>query len=68
VGEGRGDGANRDVCALCGEIATTVDHIRPIWAGGTDDPANLRSLCADCHRDRHRNRRDVVDPRDLEPR
>lgn len=25
------------------------DHIVPVKDGGTDDPANLRSLCHDCH-------------------
>ncbi len=23
-----------------------IDHIQPVWAGGTNDPANLRILCA----------------------
>lgn len=26
-----------------------VDHILPVSAGGTDDPANLRLLCRRCH-------------------
>ncbi len=26
-----------------------IDHIVPIRDGGTDDPANLRLLCHDCH-------------------
>lgn len=29
----------------CHEPATDVDHIVPAWQGGTDDLANLRSLC-----------------------
>jgi 5-methylcytosine-specific restriction enzyme A len=37
-------------CQLCGSPATDVDHIVPRSAGGSDDPANLRSLCARCHR------------------
>jgi 5-methylcytosine-specific restriction endonuclease McrA len=41
-------------CAFCAEKAVTADHIRPIEAGGSNDPANLRSLCRDCHVDRHR--------------
>jgi 5-methylcytosine-specific restriction endonuclease McrA len=45
---------DRYVCAICGGIAVTVDHIRPISAGGSNDPANLRSLCRDDHLDRHR--------------
>ena len=27
-----------------------VDHVVPVVDGGTDDPANLRLLCIDCHR------------------
>ena len=30
--------------------ATVVDHIRPLHLGGAArDPANLQSLCSDCH-------------------
>jgi 5-methylcytosine-specific restriction protein A len=29
--------------------ATQVDHITPKAKGGDDDPANLQSICADCH-------------------
>jgi 5-methylcytosine-specific restriction enzyme A len=45
---------DRWICAICGGLAATVDHIRPISAGGSNDPANLRSLCLDCHLERHR--------------
>ena len=30
--------------------ATEVDHITPLEQGGTDAPANLQSICAECHR------------------
>jgi len=30
-------------------LATQVDHITPKAKGGDDDPANLQSICADCH-------------------
>ncbi|MDU4356990.1 MAG: HNH endonuclease signature motif containing protein [Phytobacter diazotrophicus] len=30
--------------------AVTVDHIKPKAQGGTDDDANLQSLCWPCHR------------------
>ncbi len=30
--------------------ATEVDHRRPLWAGGTDAPANLASICTGHHR------------------
>lgn len=38
-------------CRLCGENAAPyeVDHIRRVVDGGTDDPANLRTLCHACH-------------------
>lgn len=32
-------------------LATEVDHITPLWAGGSaDDPANLQPICPACHR------------------
>lgn len=43
--------ANHPLCAVCGAVADTVDHI-----DGTDyavqryDPTMLRSLCTACHR------------------
>ena len=42
------------LCRLCmakGRVAVAVeiDHEMPLAKGGTDDPANLRPLCADCH-------------------
>ena len=36
-------------CALCGEIASEVDHILSVNEGGDSSPANLRALCIDCH-------------------
>lgn len=30
-------------------IPWECDHIVPVLDGGTDDPANLRTLCHDCH-------------------
>lgn len=38
------------VCAYCGTTESiTVDHIRPICAGGTDDRSNLQPLCRPCN-------------------
>lgn len=34
----------------CAGKATEVDHILPVSEGGTDDLANLRAVCAPCHR------------------
>lgn len=45
----------RPCCAECarqGRIfpAAEVDHVVPLWAGGSDDDANLEGLCVPCHR------------------
>ena len=38
-------------CVLCGARATDVDHIIELVDGGSfHDPANLRSLCRECHK------------------
>lgn len=39
-------------CERAGRVtlATEVDHRVPLSQGGTDDRANLDSVCADCHR------------------
>lgn len=37
-----------EACPLDG-FAWEVDHIVPVKDGGTDDPANLRLVCHDCH-------------------
>lgn len=26
-----------------------IDHVTPLWAGGTDDASNLQALCGTCH-------------------
>lgn len=41
-------------CKAKGRItaASQVDHVKVKAKGGTDDPANLRSLCAPCHVDK----------------
>lgn len=41
-------------CQLCGKLCTGkgeahVDHIRAVVDGGTDEPQNLRCICASCH-------------------
>ena len=42
------------LCRQCSKngrvtVATEVDHITPRAEGGTDDPANLQSICYECH-------------------
>jgi 5-methylcytosine-specific restriction endonuclease McrA len=46
---------DRSTCTACGEPATNVDHLVAVREGGSDDPRNLRSLCAPCHADAHRS-------------
>lgn len=40
-------------CRYCGAMAPdvklTVDHVMPVALGGTDDPTNLVTACADCN-------------------
>ena len=36
---------------LCRESFWDMDHVRPLWAGGSNDLTNLRTLCIPCHRD-----------------
>ena len=41
------------VCQACSRAASGqaahVDHIKPLEEGGTDDDANLQTLCRSCH-------------------
>jgi 5-methylcytosine-specific restriction protein A len=43
-------------CEAKGRVAAAVeiDHVIPLAHGGTDDLANLRALCRDCHLDETR--------------
>ena len=38
-------------CVQCGAMGRRleVDHVTPLADGGTDDLANLQTLCRDCH-------------------
>jgi 5-methylcytosine-specific restriction endonuclease McrA len=40
------------VCSLCKTETDQIelDHIVPLWNGGTNDPDNLQLLCYDCHK------------------
>ncbi|SEO37600.1 HNH endonuclease [Nitrosospira multiformis] len=37
------------VCQSCGRLGRVVDHIVPLWAGGSDDESNKQLLCDSCH-------------------
>jgi 5-methylcytosine-specific restriction endonuclease McrA len=39
---------------VCTRVATVVDHIVELAAGGSDDPINLRGACAPCNHARQR--------------
>ncbi|MBE7519561.1 MAG: HNH endonuclease [Thermoflexaceae bacterium] len=41
-------------CVACGAggVRFEVDHIVPLAAGGSNELANLRTLCVPCHRRR----------------
>mgnify|MGYP000882923490 CR=1 FL=1 len=39
---------HRPLCS-CGALATEIDHVVPLRAGGTHDLANLRAMCRSCH-------------------
>jgi 5-methylcytosine-specific restriction enzyme A len=46
---------SQPLCQMCDKQsiikpATEVDHIAPLFKGGTDDMDNLQALCADCHK------------------
>jgi 5-methylcytosine-specific restriction endonuclease McrA len=36
-------------CWICGQLGTTVDHVKPIVAGGPNMLANLRPACRPCN-------------------
>lgn len=41
-------------CSRCKQqgmlrLATIVDHIVPLWAGGAEDDSNRQAINADCH-------------------
>jgi 5-methylcytosine-specific restriction enzyme A len=44
------------LCTLCRGPGNTVDHLREVRDGGTDEMGNLRLLCAACHNRRHREK------------
>lgn len=36
-------------CWMCGDEAHTIDHVKPLAAGGAHMLANLRPACSDCN-------------------
>lgn len=41
---------DRRRCYACGGSANEVDHIVPVFEGGTDVESNLAAICTSCHR------------------
>ncbi len=42
-----------NACLLCGATdELTMDHIKPLYAGGTNDMSNLQTLCATCNEEK----------------
>jgi len=39
-------------CKVCGTVhmSNQVDHVVPLEKGGSNDPANLQTLCIECHK------------------
>lgn len=58
-------------CRLCAvRPSLEVDHIIPVWLGGSGDRNNLRGLCRGCHQqetNRLRRDRSIFKPRDVPP-
>ncbi|WUR15699.1 HNH endonuclease signature motif containing protein [[Empedobacter] haloabium] len=40
------------LCRKCGALGSVVDHIVPLWKGGSDEPENKQTLCDPCHQDK----------------
>ncbi|MGI4846839.1 MAG: HNH endonuclease [Janthinobacterium lividum] len=38
-----------DICQSCKRPGRIVDHIIPLWDGGTNADSNLQTLCKTCH-------------------
>lgn len=38
------------LCAYCGLVASSWDHVRPISWGGTDEPDNMVPACWPCNK------------------
>ena len=50
-------------CLLCGnQIDLRVVHIKPVSRGGNNDPENLQTLCASCHKDNRSSGTDFRKP------
>jgi len=68
----RADGYSRDgyACRICGAPGTRwslqVHHLTPVRFGGSSEPANLVTLCPECHARLHREHREFRGARTFE--
>ena len=47
-------------CRLCGTYANEVDHIEPIYKGGSEyETENLQAICRGCHIQKTKQERNV---------
>lgn len=50
------------MCLACGrtdsEVTLSIDHVNPVFYGGTDEPANLQPLCMPCNMEKKARRID----------
>ena len=52
------------VCAACDKLLTAsyeVDHIEPVYLGGSNDAENLQALCPECHHNKTQQDRSRLD-------
>jgi len=41
---------SRSTCWYCGQPATQMDHINPVFLGGNNSPTNLVPVCSWCNK------------------
>ncbi len=50
-------GRDKGICQYCQNLVeyhkSQCHHILELSEGGTNHPGNLKTLCIDCHKDRH---------------
>lgn len=37
------------LCQVCQRRGYIVDHVKPLWAGGSDEDENKQLICKPCH-------------------
>jgi len=55
----------RNLCFFCGEavdMAGHLDHLIPVYYGGTNKPSNLVATCRDCNLTKHTDQIEITNP------